>query len=206
MVHVGEEVEFDFVLQSWRKGRVDPSGVADYCVAMVNGKRTEVEPDLAGHFRFSHAFVAAKPGDSFKVRATAYSQRRGRDHMKIQGQWTTNDGPFEQADRRMAGKSITLTVYEAPIELQFPAPPDELDRDTGVLRIRRSDGTSTAVYIDRPGRTGFALSGPETDGLYRVRYLPTGNELNPTGTTTAEFSIFDVNGRRPEAVIVLDTP
>ncbi len=206
MVHVGEEVTFDFVLQDLQKRRVDPTGIADYCVAMIGNERIEVEPDLYGHFQFSHSFATVRPGERVKVKAVAYQQRGGRDYVKIRDRWMSNDSPYEQADRKMPGDAITLIGYVAPIVLQFPAPPDELDRDTGVLRIRRSDGTSTAVYVDKPGRPGFTLSGPEPDGVYRVEYLPKGNELNPTGTTEAEFTILDVNGRRPEAAATLDTP
>ena len=88
----------------------------------------------------------------------------------------------------------------------MPRPPDDLDADTGVLRLRRSDGTVTSRYIDRPGRPGFTLSGPEPDGVYRVRYEPSGDELNSIGETEVEFMIYDHGGHAHHASTVLETP
>ncbi len=206
MVHVGEKVEFDFVLQNWRRQRVQPLGLADYCVALIGDERIEAEPDISGHFRFVYTFSGVHPGDKVKVKATAYSQRGRRDYMKIRGQWIQSDSPYEEPDRKFVGDAIVLQVYEAPIDLTLVCPPDELAPETGVLRIRRQDETTTVVLPERRSKPGFVMTGPEPDGYYRIRYLPGGDELNTTGTTEVEFVIEDVTGHHHEARATLDTP
>ena len=206
MVHVGEKVEFDFVLQNWRGQRVQPLGLADYCVGIVGDERIEAEPNMYGQFRFAHTFADVHPGQKIKVKATAYSQRGGQDYMKIRGQWIHSDSPYDETDRKFVGDSIILEVYEAPIELTLVCPPDDLNPETGVLRIRRQDETTTVVLPERRSKPGFVMTGPEPDGYYRIRYVPGGDELNPTGTTEVEFVIEDVTGHRHEARATLDTP
>jgi hypothetical protein len=206
MVHLGEEVPFDFVLQDWQHKLMSPVGFADYCVAMIGSERIETEYDVYGHFRFSHKFSNVEPGQKVKVEATAYQQRGGRDFMKIRGQWMHSDSPYEETDREVARDAINLSVYEAPIDLSVARPPDDLDPDSGVLRIRRHDGSTTSVFIDRPTRPGFTMTGPEPDGYYHVRYTPHGDELNPIGTTDIEFVIHDVAGQKYEVPALITTP
>jgi hypothetical protein len=206
-VHVGEEVRFDFVLQDPTTRKfVSPVGRVDYCVATVDAQRIEAEPNTAGHFQFSHTFDRAKPGDKIKVQATAYRQRAGRDFVRVHGQWLRSESPYELSDSKAAWDSVSLTVYEAPIELRIARPPDDLDPETGVLRVRRSDGAITSVYIDRPHRPGFTVTGPEPDGHYRIRYVPKGNELNAIGTTDVELVIYDTAGNPHYASTTLNTP
>ena len=50
------------------------------------------------------------------------------------------------------------------------------------------------------------MGDPEPDGYYHVRYTPKGHELNPTGTTEAEFVIYDVAGQKYEIPAVIETP
>lgn len=206
MMHVGEEVQFDFVLQDWARRLVNPLGIAEYCVVDIGNERIEVTPDVEGHFRFSRAFDQVNPGDKIKVKATAFRQRGGRDYMKIRGQWLQSDSPFEEPDRAIAGDAIKLIVYEAPIELTLVRPADDLDPETGVLRIQRTGGPTTSVFVDRPGRRGFTMTGPEPDGYYRVRYQPRGNELSPIGTTEVEFTVYDTSGQSHYASARLETP
>lgn len=205
-VHVGEEVQFDFVLTDWRNRRLTPIGIADYCVATIGSRRVEAEPDLEGHFQFSHAFTNVVPGDTIVVEAGAFRQRGGRDYMKVRDEWMRSDSPFEEPDKRVARDSIRFKVYSVPIEITLPPSPDEFDPDTGVLRIRRRDGSTTSVFIDRPSRPGFTLDGPDDAGRYTVRYVPDGNVLNPSGTTRVEFTIYDTGGRPHRGTVVLDTP
>ena len=206
MVHVGETVEFDFVLQDLSRRFVPPLGLADYCVAVVDGERLESEPNTAGHFQFAYTFDQVTPGDEIEVRATAYRQQDHRDFMRIREKWIYAESPFNRPDRKVAADSIRLTVYQAPIELAVVRPPDDLDPESGVLRIRRADGSTSTVYVDRPRRPGFAIAGPEPDGYYRVSYLPSGDELNPVGTTEVEFEIYDTAGFPHYASTMLETP
>jgi hypothetical protein len=206
MVHVGEEVRFDFVLQDWRKRFIDPTGVADYCVVTLEGERHEVGPDLMGHFQFSHLFDRVEPGRDVNVEAIAMRQRGHRDFMRIRGQWEHSDSPYEEADQAIAGDSVRLLVYERPIALRVVRPADDLDPETGVLKIRRDNGPTTSVFIDRPGRPGFTIIGPEPDGFYRITYRPKGSELNPIGVTEVELTIYDMVGQPHYASTTLETP
>ncbi len=206
MLYVGETVEFDFVLQDMWRQFVPPTGLADFCILTIGNERIESEPDLTGHFRFAHTFNQSAPDETIDVRATAFRQRGQRDFMKIAGEWVYAENPFDDPDRKVADDSIRLTVYETLIELTIARPPDDLDTESGVLRIRRSDGSIRSIYIDRPHRPGFTITESEPDGYYQVRYRPSGNELNSTGTTEVEFVIHDMAGYPHYATTTLETP
>jgi hypothetical protein len=68
------------------------------------------------------------------------------------------------------------------------------------------NGSPTSIYLDRPHRPGFSITGPEPDGYYRIRYVPSGMELNPIGTTEVEFVVYDTAGHPHYASTTLDTP
>lgn len=206
MVHAGEQVEFNFVLVDSFGRFVHPLGLADYCVTFFGNERIEATPDVEGVFRFAIPFDRIHSGQKAKVTTTAYRQREGRDFVKIRGQWLRSDSPYEIADRIVAGDSIVFTAYEVLIELRIVRPPDDLDPETGVLRLCRDESTCTSVYVDMPDRPGFALTGPHPDGYYRVRYQPTGNELNPSGTTDVRFTIHDRSGQQHYASSTIETP
>lgn len=211
--HVGEQVHFDFVLTDWRGRFVGPTGIADYCVAIpsrlrtgIGEERIEVEPDAKGHFRFSYPLDRVRAGEKLKVTATAFQQCDSRDFMKIGGRWLKADSPYAQPDRKVAGDTVQLTIYQTTVDLKIARPADDLDPESGVLRFRCIDGGGGPVYIDKPGRPGFKIGGPEPDGYYRVEYLPTGSQLNPTGTTDVEFTIHDLGGQRHVVSQTLSTP
>lgn len=206
MVLRGEKVRFDFVLQDWKHRLVNPVGVADYCVAFVGEHRIECDADVYGHFEFSHSFDHFKAGDVVEIQAAAYQQRGSRDFMKIAGLWQHNDSPYELSDRKGPADSITLTVYESPIELTIPRSSTPLDPESGVLRIRRNSESVVSILIDRPGRPGFSLRRPDESGSYVVRYIPGTNELNTFGKTEIEFTIRDVVGKLIMVQSVIETP
>jgi len=206
MAHVGETVQFDFVLTDIWGQFVAPTGIADYCVAMIGGERVEAEPDAKGHFRFSYTLDRVRAGDKLKVTATAFQQRDSRDFMKIGGRWLKTDSPYAQPDRKVAGNAVQLTIYQTTVDMKIARPADDLDPESGVLRIQCVDGGGGPVYIDKPGRPGFKIGGPEPDGYYHVQYSPTGGQLNPTGTTDVEFTIHDLGGQRHVVSQTLNTP
>ncbi len=206
MVHVGEEVEFQFVLVDVLRHFVHPMGLADYCVTLIGDERMETTPDVHGYFRFSYPFAEFQPGQKIKVTTKAYRQRGGRDFMKIRGHWLQSDSPYEIRDKKVAADSIVFTVYESLIEFTVVRPPDDLDPETGVIRIRRADGTTKSVYVDKPGRPGFVMSDPGPDGFHHVTYRPRGTELNPTGTTDVTLTIYDRSGQAHHAALTVETP
>lgn len=205
-VHVGEEVRFDFVLHDWSKNLLNPIGIADYCATIVQGERIEVDAQPSGHFQFSHKFDGLTPGERINIRVDAYRQRDDRDFMYIRDRWIHTPNSHNLDDKRVASASIRLTVYAAAIELSIVRPPDDLDPETGVLRIRRTDGSTKSFFIDRPGRRGFTVDGPTVDGYYRFRFRPRGNELNSSGTTAVEIEVYDLSGNPHYAETILDTP
>ncbi len=204
--HVGEQVVFDFVLTDWLGGFISPRGVADYCVAMIGDERIEAEADEKGHFRFSATADEARVGKKLKVTATAYLQQDSRDYMKVGGRWLKADSPSARLDQKVAQDVMELIIYQATVAMKIARPADDLDVQSGVLRFQRFDGAASPVYVDKPGRPGFRIVGPDSDGYYRVEYRPTGAELNPTGTTDVEFSVYDFSGRRHATVQTLKTP
>lgn len=206
MAHVGESVEFDFVLQDGFRRFVNPSGVADYAAVFVHGDRIETEPDLYGHFPFTYTLDHAPPGAIVEVRAVAYRQRGSRDYMKVGDEWLRADSPYHLPDKEVAQDTIKFVIYAAFVELAIARPPIDLDPVSGVLHIRRSDGSISSVYIDRPHRRGFTISDPEADGLYHIRYRPDGVEVNPVGTTEVRVTIHDLSGHPHEASTTIDTP
>ncbi len=205
-VHVGETVQFDFVLTDVLDRFVPPYSVDEYGVLYVGGSRIETEPDEAGHFSFVHRFDKVKPGTSISADAAVFQQRGNRDFIQVQSEWLQSTSPYEEPDRRVAGDRVTLDVYQTRIALSIPRPPLELDPESGVMRILRDDGTATSIYIDRPGRPGFSLAGPDPGGYYQVTYEPDGDQVNPTGSTRVEFTIYDVGGQRHVSSLVLPTP
>lgn len=205
-VHVGEEVSFDFVLQDMFGKRVNSLGWADYAAAEFGTQRIEIEPDDAGRFQFTVRIDRYEPGDAFSMRVGAFRQRGARDYMNVQDRWLRAGSPSEIHDEQIAADTIQFKVYEALVSLQIPQSAVEWEPETGVLRLHRSDGTTKSVYIDRPGRPGFVISGPLPDGVYRITYRPTGDEVNRIGTTKAHFLIYDLNGSAHEVETVFDTP
>ena len=206
MVHVGEVVEFDFILLDSLGRFINAVQRADYAVAIIGDDRIASEPDLHGRFQFEHRFDGLRAGQRFDVLATAFRQRGRRDYAKVRGQWLRAESPYDDPDQAVAGDSIRFLVYEAPIEFRLVRPADDLMPETGVLTIRRSNGTSTSVYIDRPHRPGFSITGPEPEGYYRIRYVPSGRELNPVGTTEVELVIYDATNHPHHAIMTLETP
>ncbi|MCH7994388.1 MAG: hypothetical protein IIB57_08085 [Planctomycetes bacterium] len=206
MVHVGEVVEFDFVLRDWTYRFVHPLGIADYCVAFIGEERLETTPDHNGHFQFAYKFDRIQAGDKINVKATAYRTKGARDFMKVRGTWLRSDSAYDKADQRVASDKIRLVAYQVPVELTMVRPADDLDTGRGVLKIHRTHGPTTTVFVDKPGQPGFAIDGPEPDGYYRIGYQPSGSELNSTGTTRVDFTIYDTMGLPHRASLTLQTP
>lgn len=205
-VHIGEMVEFDFVLHNGMQRFVSPGGVADYCVATIGDTRLEAIPDPLGHFNFSHSFGDVAAGDVIDVKVDAYRQKGGKDFVEIGGQWLATQTFSQEPDARVAGDSLRLTAYQSVVDFRLPRPADDFDPETGVLRLRKPDGTTVSVYVNRRPRRGFLLEGPEPTGYYRVSYEPRGSEVSATGTTEMTFTVYDVAGQRHVKRLEIETP
>jgi hypothetical protein len=204
--HVGEEVLFDFVLTRPLDHRpLDPVGIADYCVLDVGGVQRIAEPEFDGHFRFSHTLTNQAPGSKIKATATAYHAVGRRDLAAIAAAPAALGGAADEADRKVAADSVRLVVYQATIDLPIPRTASPLDPSSGRIQIRKADGTVTSVFQDRPNRRGFTVA-EAPDGAHTFSYVPRGDELNPTGTTKVEFTVYEQGGRRHTVSQKLSTP
>lgn len=204
MVHVGEEVRFDFVIfKPFTHYPLDPEGIATYAVLDLGSASILSEAGPRGHFEFAHHFQTESPGTVLRARATAYRAIGGRDRGRHRTSW--NDFTANEPDRRVASDTVRLQFYQSVVELTVPAAAEPPDFWAARLEIRKSDGTATSVYQDRPTRRGFQVSGPE-EQVYRIRYEPTANEVNETGKTAWEFYVYDRTGRRQVYAGEIDTP
>lgn len=204
--HAGETVRFDFVLHDWRNRLIHPFGVADYCAVLVGNSRIETTPDAAGHFQFEYEFDDSVAGDSVPIRATAYQIRGVRDFVRVGDTWVQVNSARDEADRAVAGAAVKLHCYQLVIEFTVPRVSYDLQPDTGVLKLRQENSVSTSIFMDRPGRPGFSMSAQDHDGLYRVRYVPRGDELAASGVTNVEFRVHDTRGQIHYVTQELKTP
>lgn len=202
----GEQVAFDFILtQPFKKQPLDPISIADYCILELGDQAQVSEPDFNGHFRFTQTLGRLAPGAEVTAKATAYKTFGRRDVRLIPDGGLVRHPTGDDPDRRVAGDSVRLRIYQAQVELEFPQPPDELDLETARLQIRRDDGSITSIYPAVADRPGFRVDGP-TDGRYRISYTPAADELNATGTTDVQFVVYDRTGQRHELSATIETP
>lgn len=206
-VHVGETVEFSFVLKKPMSDEsIDARGLADYCAFTIGKDRVEAELDEAGGFKADYMFDGFESGAQIEVIADAFATQNDRDFMKISGKWLQTESPYNKPDKRVASGRMVLTAYQTVVRFKLPKPEHAYDMGTGKLTFRRSAGGNVSVFENRPPRTGFEISPENADGSRWVAYLPTGDQLNPTGTTDVEFTIYDVAGNRMTFTDTLETP
>lgn len=206
-VHVGETVEFSFVLKKpLSNDSIDARGIADYCAFTIGGDRIEAEMDMAGGFKTEYSFAGVESGVQVEVLAEAFAMRDDRDFMQISGKWLQTESPYNKPDKRVARARVVLSTYQCVVRFKLPKPEHAYDLGTGKLTFRCREGRNVSVFEHRPPRTGFEISPENADGSRWVAYLPTGDQLNPTGTTEVEFSIYDVAGNRTTFTDTLQTP
>lgn len=206
MVHVGEKVDFEFVLVDRGGTILGPAGGIDYCVAEVGDTIVEALPDGTGRFHFSYTFKDEQPGETIVVRATGYEQRRERDLVKIGDRWVVTESPQARADRAVAGDEVTLQTYQRGIRFVVGPLAAEPDIDSGVLTITCGETERARIYADRPHRRGFTLHGLDQNERLRVGYVPTGDQLCPRGVTALQFKIHDLEGAPYETATLMETP
>ena len=205
--HVGENIALSFILrQKFQRNRIDALGIADYAVANILEERIEVGPDFNSAFLFTHRLAGVKPGQIVAVEVAAHQTRGGRDYMKIRGTWRRSISAAEEPDELVARDSIKLRIYQSRIDYRFAKPQVGLDWSTARLVITRSDQKVSTVFMDRPARPGFTMSGPDQNGYYRIQYFPLADQVNKTGTTRAALKVLDINGLEQSHEIEFDTP
>ncbi len=204
--HVGETVEFSFMLtEALGTEPIHAFGVADYCTFRIGDRRMDTDIDNRGGFRTRCTMDRYAAGDSVKVSATAYRERDARDQMLIAGEWITNESPNNKPDDFVATASLRLDVYQSHVRIVLPPNADGYDFSTARMILRRADGSRTMVFEHRPPRTGFAVS-PQAGGGWLVDYAPAGDEVNHSGTTDVEFSVYDRANNRHVQTVEIETP
>jgi hypothetical protein len=206
-IHVGETVEFSFVLKkTLGNDSIDAHGIADYCAFSIGGNRVEAEIDDTGGFKVEYTFADVEDGGQVEVVASAFSTQDDRDFMQIAGKWLQTESPYNKPDKRVAAASVLLTAYQSVVRFKLPKPEHAYDLGTGKMTFHCEGDRLISVFEHRPPRVGFEISEESADGSRWVAYLPTGDHLNPTGTTDVEFSIYDVAGNRLTFTDTLQTP
>lgn len=206
-IHVGETVEFSFVLKKAMSNEsIDARGLADYCAFSIGKDRVETELDEAGGFKAEYKCDGVEAGTQIEVIADAFATQDDRDFMQIAGKWLQTESPYNSPDKLVASSRVILTAYQTVVRFKLPKPEHAYDLGTGKLTFRRNEGGNVSVFENRPPRGGFEVSSENADGSRWVAYLPTGDQLNPTGTTDVEFAIYDVAGNRMTFTDTLETP
>jgi hypothetical protein len=205
--HVGEPVRFSFILtKPFQKQPVHPSGIADYCILSLDGAYAEASLEVSGKFTALYRVPAAWRGREVQVRATAYRHHGQADTMVVGDKLRQVDDPGDLRDTKVAQGKITLLAYQSVVELTLTAGAEDLDFDTGRLVLRKTDGTATPVMRARPPMAGFTVEGPDAKRQYTVRYEPTWEQVNLTGTTAVEFTVLDRAGHEHRAAADILTP
>ncbi len=205
-VHVGERVNFSFVLRErYKAERVNAAGLADYCAFEFGADRFDVDVDEYGCFRAQYTFSELVEGQEITVAATAYRQVGERDRVKVGGRWFKPDDAKDRADEMIASDKIVLTAYQAGVDLILPHQANEYDFSTAQMVFRRVAGEVSVVFLEESGQAGFHVEA-EHNGEWRVTYTPIAGQLNTDGTTDVVFSVYDRAGNRHRLTTTLDTP
>jgi len=196
--HVGETVELSFVLKKPLENKsIDAIGLADYCVFSIAGEHHDVDVNGDGAFLLSCPLTDMVEGDAVRIQAAAYREVGARDYRRIADQWVAAEHEGNEPDQWIASAGLTLEMYQSRLRLPVQPHSHPLDWTTGRLVLQRRDGRETIVYAEKPPRRGFQVA-PLPNGGWEVTYTPGGNDVNPTGTTLAVFSVFDESGERQE--------
>ena len=196
--HVGETVHFSFILtrRPFSKHPIHPVGFADHCIITLDDRSAEAELDDTGKFTLVYRMPETWRGREIRVAATAFRQYGRRDRMVVDGELLEVDNAWDETDSVFARASITMLIYQSAVELTLTPGADDFDFGTARLIVRKADGTASAVAAARPPVGGFTLEGPDEKGVFTVRYEPKWDQVNLTGTTQAEFTVYDLAGRQ----------
>ncbi|MCK4658884.1 MAG: hypothetical protein KAV82_05120 [Phycisphaerae bacterium] len=195
--HVGETVRFSFVLTKLlEKHPISPSGIADYCIIALGDQYAEADLGGGGKFMLSYHMPEHWADREIRVLATAYRIYGRRDRMVIGGELMQVDNASDPADKIIARASINMLVYQSRVELTLPRGAHDFDFGTGRLIIRKNDGTASTAALARPPIGGFTVDGPDEKNVFTARFEPRHDQVNRTGSTTAEFHVWDLAGHQ----------
>ncbi|MBN2584704.1 MAG: hypothetical protein JXL80_16700 [Planctomycetes bacterium] len=199
----GEAVTFDFA--------PDPD-ITDYAVFSWPGgtneyidKRDTFETDR--FYRTVHRFEAGREPRQYVVSAEAYAIYQQNDwyYDRDTGEWVYHLTHNDVRDTRVGSASLKVVCYRVEIAMTFK--PGARQVKNAVLLLLKDDGSRVErrMKVDQE-QPGFELVGPDAKGVYTVRYVPTWNEVNRTGTTEIELRLTYADGSQDVISQTIDTP
>ncbi|MFO8013207.1 MAG: hypothetical protein R6X20_07870 [Phycisphaerae bacterium] len=186
----------------------DP-GAVHFVVFGVDGDETVVNIDeVEGRYRWRRAFHCGARPRTLEVYAIPFLIRGRCDWVydKVKDTWTYYPGRTEKPDVQTAPEqTIRVTVYRTTVHFRFEGrggPPPEC-----VLTLTRADGEETEIAGGlAPGPDNpFDVAGPE-DGVYRLAYTPTHEQVSRAGTTHAVLCIRHADGSIERMEQDVETP
>jgi hypothetical protein len=194
-IHVGAEVHLELTLwRVWPRWLVRGAEAADYALVAIGDERVAAALERDGRFGCTYRFDRFRPGQRVPLEAVAYRQQGARDFMQVGGKWLRGSSAADPPDLRVASAHLTVELYQSFVLLKVARASADLEFASARLELRRADGSVSAVYLDRPGRPGFDVHGPDDDGYYRVRYAPSGVQVNASGSTDVQLIVYDSAG------------
>lgn len=197
----GEEVTLDFQADL---------GATDYAVFIWPDGKPDLltRADLVKtYFRGVGVFKAGREPRSNIIRTVAYNERGERDWFYDDDtkQWVYHQIQGDEPDFEVGRAQMEIICYRVDIDIPFQG--GERQVKDIALEIIREDGSRTTrrikVLDDEPG---FRLDGPDTKGVFHVRYTPTAKEVNRTGTTDVKLVLTYDDGSKKTIATTIDTP
>lgn len=200
-VHVGEKVDFNYVLMS---------GYADYAILSIPQAgitRVCLQADRNRFYFEGLTFnVPTLPGKPLVAKVTCYRERGIRDYMEADGKLLVRESPDDPSDAKVSSSHLKIHVYQASLTIDMPACHDGYRWQTASLTLHCGGDLPAIVHENRPYRKGFKVEGPSASGSFVVTYEPTADQLNRTGTTRAVLSVFDTKNKEHTQVVLVPTP
>ena len=190
-VHVDEEVKLQFLVMP----QMDT-----YTVFEFPGRTVilPANPDYANYWTSVKFAQPSDPQNGYLIRATAYRTRGQQDRQVVGDEVMPLLTRSDPADERLTSAEIRLIVYQSRVLMDNVGGPDvQPDWAASKLRILADDGKRVSE-VSRAGpdaQGGYTVRGPDSTGRFELTYLPTAEQVNRGGTTTAEFTLVDRAGR-----------
>lgn len=173
-------------------------GVCDYAVLYDEAadKYSDCGEPATGQFEWPHSVgTGVPPGVPRRLLVSGYAQKGARDCMPICGELIEGGRPNDPKDWRIAQAFVVIEPYQSLLDTTVVMDGTRPDWGLSKLVLRRSDGQQTTIKAAGGQERGFAVTGPDERGGWRLRYEPACGEVNIGGETSAELVVADDEGR-----------
>jgi hypothetical protein len=198
-IHDGERVKLEFGSKV---------GSCDYAIMHdeATGRWEDCGPPINSQFEWRHDFAGEKGGlGRRRISVTGYTIQGRRDAMPIRGVLVESPGEDEK-DVAWAGASAWVELYQSELRMRISLPEGSPDWSLSKLTLRRRDGVESRVSLRSAGKSGFEVSGPDTDGAWEIVFHPSFDQVNSSGDSAAELSVADERGKTHHFDVQLFTP